>query len=53
MWLGLLLAVFIVIYVSINLKNALVGGKVQVGDLVAKVIAPLIIFLGSSVLYLI
>lgn len=52
-WLGVLLSVFFVAYIAKNFRNALKGARVQIGDLVAKVIVPLTIFVGMSALYFI
>ena len=47
-FLGIPLAIVLFIYVVRHFRNATAGDNIQVGDLVAKVIAPLVIFLLAS-----
>ena len=51
-WLGLILAVMFLAYTGANLKKVLASDSVNVGDLVARVILPVIILVGSVVLHL-
>ena len=48
---GLPLAIIFAAYIVKSLRDALNGAKVRIDDLVARVIAPLVIFIGTSVLY--
>ena len=47
---GLILAVVLYAYIRVNARNACAGERTEVGDLLARVVTPLLIFVSSAVL---
>ena len=47
---SLLLVPFFFYYIATNFKRSVTGEKVQIGDLVAKVAIPLILFIGMVII---
>ncbi len=46
-WLGLSFVVLVVVYIGVNLRKILMRETINIGDLIAKVVAPILIFVGS------